>query len=131
MKTVIGAFILAVMLGGGSYQRLSPADEARFFQSGASAFLGFRVHLHLPPAPFMSPPKKVRPTVRSPVFHQYTYRNVKFLVDPANPYYQQVRRKRMAGKIVCLKGRVRQFTRKTGPSVLIHRIRGITKPRQK
>ena len=126
----IGVMIL-ILLGDGSYRRLRTAEQSRFYATQGAAFLGSCLHLHLPPTPFMSPPKKVQPSRRSPVLHQYTYRKVKFLVHPWNPYYQQFRRKRKAGKIVCVKGRVVHHAGRIGTAVQVHRIRAISKPRPK
>jgi len=131
MKTATLVAVIIALIGDGSYRRLPHPDESRFYGTRGAAFIGSRLHLHLPPTPFMSPPKKVQPSRRSPVLDQYTYRKVKFLVHPRNPYYQQFRRKRKSGKIVCVKGRVEHHLGTIGTAVRIHRIRAIPKPPSK
>jgi hypothetical protein len=127
MKTTTLLVVILTLLAGSSYRRLRSADESRFYGTRGAAFMGSHLHLHLPPTPFLSPPKKAQPSRRSPVLDQYTYRKVKFLVNPRNPYYQQFRRKRKSGKIVCVKGRVEHHLGKIGTAVRVHRIRAITK----
>jgi len=131
MKPAILVLATLVLLGGGSYRRLPSEDEVRFYRTRGLAFLGSRLHLHLPCTPFMKTPEKVQPSRRSPVLHQYTYRKVKFLVDPRNPYYEQFLRKRKAGKVVCVKGRVEHHLGPIGTAVRVHRIRAVSKPRSK
>jgi hypothetical protein len=131
MKTVGSLLILLLLAGGTSYERLTEREEALFYRSRGKAMLGRRLHLHLPPTPFLNPPENVRPDPTEPVHHQYVYRNVKFIVHPGNPYYQQFRRKRKTGKIVCLKGEVVHFPQSDLTAVRIHRIRGITLRRRR
>ena len=126
MNTAALGLILLSLVGGGSYERLSHAEGARFYRTRGRAFLGRHLHLHLPPTPFLSPPKLVCPPRRRTPYHLYKYRGMKFLVHAQNPYYQQFRRKRKKGKIICVKGRVADFSGEIGRVVLIHRIRGIT-----
>ena len=127
MKTAALGLILLSLVGGESYKRLSRAEEPRFYETRGRAFLGRRLHLHLPPAPFLAPPELVCPPRRRTPYHLYKYRGIKLLVHPQNPYYQQFRRKKKRGKIVCVKGRTADFAGKVGTAVLIHRIRGITR----
>jgi len=131
MKSAALGLILLTLLDGGSYIHLSGAEEVRFYKTRGRGFVGRRLHIHLSPAPFLKPPKLVRLRCKRPVYHQYLHRGVKFLVHPQNAYYLQFKRKRKAGKIVCVKGRVLLFPGKIGPAVLIHRIRGITKQPKK
>ena len=127
MKTAVLGLILLSLVGGESYKRLSQVEGTRFYRTRGRAFLGRHLHLLLPPAPFLAPPKLVCPPRRRAPYHLYTYRGIKFLVHPQNPYYQQFRRKKKKGKIVCVKGRVADFAGEIGTVVLIHRIRGITR----
>jgi len=130
MRLLLLILGLCCVAGSGSYRRLRPDDEARFYQTGAAAFQGRSIHLHLSPAPFLKAPRKVKPTSVGQVYHLYTYRRVKFLVHPRNPYYEQFRRKRKTGKIVCVKGKVMRFEKEIGMAVLIHRIRAMPKPKR-
>ncbi|MBN2490369.1 MAG: hypothetical protein JXQ29_05925 [Planctomycetes bacterium] len=126
MKTVaaLSLFLLA-LAAGGSYETLSEREEALFYRSRGSALVGRRLHLHLPPAPFLRPPEKIRPGAAEPCYDQYVHRNVKFIVHPGNPYYQQFRRKGAGDRIVCIKGAVVHFAETHLTAVRIHRIRGI------
>ena len=130
MKTVGSLLILLLLSGGTSYERLTEREEALFYRSRGKALLGRRLHLHLPPTPFLNPPEKVRPGPTESIHHLYEYRHVKFIVHPGNPYYQQFRRKRKTGKIVCIKGEVVHFPQPDLTAVRIHRIRGITRKRR-
>lgn len=130
MRLALLILLLTGAVAGGSYRQLSAADEARFFRTGGEAFTGRSIHLHLTPTPFMKPPGKAQPTSAGVKYHLYTYRGVKFLVHPRNPYYEQFRRKRKRGKIVCVKGKVLRFGPEIGVGVLIHRIRALAKPKR-
>ena len=113
--------VILVLTGGGeSYRRLEGENEVRFYRSRAVAFRGRRLHLHLPMTPFLKKPDREQPTPGSPEYDCYTYRKVKFLVRPDNPHYQQFRRKRKQGKIVCVKGRVVRLPGKTGTVRMRH-----------
>jgi len=127
MKTVaaLNLFLLA-LAAGGSYETLSEREEALFYRSRGSALVGRRLHLHLPPAPFLRPPEKIRPGAAEPCYDHYVHRNVKFIVHPDNPYYRQFRRKGAGDRIVCIKGEVVHFAETNLTAVRIHRIRGIT-----
>jgi hypothetical protein len=104
--------------GGGSYVRIDrPERERSFFRDGAAAWLGRRVHVHLP----QSAIEKAEPERGGAL--TFRWKSVHFRVPASSPALARYNRRAPRGAVLCVKGVVRRAKGGEQPYLLVEDFR--------
>jgi hypothetical protein len=100
--------------GAGSYIRIDRPERVRsFFAAGAEAWIGRRVHVHLPASAIAKAEADERGALC------FRHRGVRFLVSGKHPALARYNRRTPRGAVLCVKGVVRRARGAASPRVEI------------
>jgi hypothetical protein len=104
--------------GGGSYVRIDRPERVRsFYADGAEAWIGRRVHVHLPHSALERAEAGARGELA------FRWKGVRFRVAGANPALARYNRRAPRGTVLCVKGIVRRAKEGEPPYLQIEDLR--------
>ncbi|MBK9383484.1 MAG: hypothetical protein IPN34_01470 [Planctomycetes bacterium] len=104
--------------GSGSYLRIDRPERVRsFYRDGAEAWIGRRVHVHLPHSAL----ERAEPGERGGL--SFRWKGVRFRVAGENPALARYNRRAPRGTVLCVKGIVRRAKEGEPPHLQIEDLR--------
>ncbi|MBL8900364.1 MAG: hypothetical protein JNM84_22215 [Planctomycetes bacterium] len=104
--------------GGGSYVRIDRPERVRsFYADGAEAWVGRRVHVHLPHTVLAKAETGADGALG------FRWKGVRFRVAGSNPALARYNRRAPRGTVLCVKGIVRRAKAGDPPVLLIEDLR--------